>query len=350
MTIFEQPHPAFLSTTRAGMCALWEPSRFTHVTDLDAWEDAFDNDESIIKMIKEGAFVPLNVGGGSTFKIDVRSGALTETEQRLRAVTSEPYLLKTEGLIQVGALEEIGSYMGGATEISVGKGNYSVTAHLIDWDAELGARDASGEASPDALPDFIVQLALIEPGSAPVFRTEVLTFPLPPPPAVKEIVVGDVFIVPTGDGRAGVGQVVGLYGTSSYYFAIFDAVLPLEVAAERAIEALMSPVLFLALSLDAKIYVGHWTVVTRTAVHAAVRLPAYKIGVGGPQNMHVEDYSGTRRRLATRAEINFLQYRSTVAPVRLEMALRAHLGLAPWHTEFDELKPDWVITTSAFFR
>lgn len=167
---------------------------------------------------------------------------------------------------------------------------------------------------------------------------------------MKKIIVGDVFIVPTGDGRAGVGQVVGLYGKSSYYFAIFDAVFPLEVTAERAIEALMSPVLFLALSSDAKIYAGHWTVVTRTAVHAAVRLPAYKVGVGGPENMHVEDYSGTRRRLATRAETNFLQYRSTVAPVRLEMALRAHLGLEPWHQEFDELKPDWVITTSAFFK
>ena len=330
------------------MCALWEPSRFTHVNDLDAWEDAFDNDESIIRMINEGAFVPLNVGGSSTFKIGVRSGALTEREQRLRAVTSEPYLLKTEGLIQVGALEEIGSLMGGGTEISVGKGRYSVIAHLIDWDAEPGARDAAGEDSLDALPDFIVQLALIEPGSAPVFRTEVLTFP--PPPAVKEIVVGDVFIVPTGDGRAGVGQVVGLYGKSSYYFAIFDAVLPLEVAAERVMEALTSPVLFLALSLDAKIYAGHWTVVTRTAVHAAVRLPAYKVGVGGPENMHVEDYSGTRSRPATRAEINFLQYRSTVAPAILEGALRAYLGLEPWHPEFDELKPDWVITTSAFFK
>jgi len=180
MTIFEQPHPAFLSTTRTGMCALWEPSRFTHVTNAETWAVAFDNDESIISMIKEGAFVPLNVGGSSTFKIDVRSGALTETEQRLRAVTSEPYLLKTEGLIKVGALEEIGSYIGGGTEISVGKGSYLVIVHLMDWEAEPGARDADGEASPDALPDFIVQLALIEPGSAPVFRTEVLTFPLPP--------------------------------------------------------------------------------------------------------------------------------------------------------------------------
>ncbi|CAO1651121.1 Immunity protein 26 of polymorphic toxin system [Salinibacterium sp. NYA9b] len=167
---------------------------------------------------------------------------------------------------------------------------------------------------------------------------------------MKKIVIGDVFIVPTGDGRAGVGQVVGLYRKSYYYFAIFDAVLPLEVAAERAIEALTSPVLFLALSLDAKIYVGHWTVVTRTAVHAAVRLPAYKVAMGTIDNIHVIDYSGTRSRPATRAEINFLQYRRTVAPAILEGALRASLGLEPWHQELDELKPDWVITTSAFFK
>jgi len=141
---------------------------------------------------------------------------------------------------------------------------------------------------------------------------------------------------------------VGLYGKSSHHFAIFDAVLPLEVAAERVMEALTSTVLFLAMSLDAKIYVGHWTVVTRTAVHAAVRLSACKAGVGGPQNMHVEDYAGTRRRLATRAETNFLRYRGTVAPARLERGF-AHLGLEPWHQELDELKPDWVVTTAALF-
>jgi len=66
--------------------------------------------------------------------------------------------------------------------------------------------------------------------------------------------------------------------------------------------------------------------------------------------MHDEDYSGTRGRLATDAEADFLDYRTIVAPVILERALRASLGLEPWHQEFDELKPDWVITTSAFFK
>lgn len=32
---------------------------------------------------------------------------------------------------------------------------------------------------------------------------------------------GDVFSIPLGDGRAGLGQIVGHYGKSAYFFAIF---------------------------------------------------------------------------------------------------------------------------------
>lgn len=50
--------------------------------------------------------------------------------------------------------------------------------------------------------------------------------------------VGDVFVTPLGDGRAGVGQVVGTFGKVSYCFAVFDLVLPLGEAKKRAAQAL----------------------------------------------------------------------------------------------------------------
>ncbi|MBH0099361.1 hypothetical protein I6E68_09435 [Salinibacterium sp. NSLL150] len=164
-----------------------------------------------------------------------------------------------------------------------------------------------------------------------------------------KIKVGDVFIVPTGDGRAGVGQVVGMYRKSYYYFAIFDTVVPLEVADERAIEALKSPLLFLGLSLDAKIYLGHWPVVAHAEVDPSILLPAYKISMRTIDNMHVIDYTGTRSRPATEAEVDFLDFRLTVAPVEFEFALRASLGLEPWLELFDKLKPNELTTTAALF-
>jgi hypothetical protein len=161
--------------------------------------------------------------------------------------------------------------------------------------------------------------------------------------------VGDVFTVPTGDGRAGVGQVVGIYGKDAYFLAIFNVALPAEEAAERATDALAAPVLLMALSLDAKIHAGHWTVVARAPVDPATPLPAYKEEVGSPRRVDVVDHSGGRRRVATSTEATLLPNRKIVAPVRLERALRAALGLEPWLDAFDELRADRVVTTAKVF-
>lgn len=104
--------------------------------------------------------------------------------------------------------------------------------------------------------------------------------------------VGDVFIVPTGDDRAGVGQVVATYGKDAYFFAIFDRVLPFSEASDQAVGALSAPVLFLALSMDAKLRAGHWIVVGRAPVAPSVPLPAYKEAVGSAGNVEVVDYAG----------------------------------------------------------
>jgi hypothetical protein len=166
---------------------------------------------------------------------------------------------------------------------------------------------------------------------------------------VKKLKVGDVFLVPTGDGRAGVGQVVATYGSHSYYFAIYEAVFPLETAADRVADALSAPVLFLALSLDAKLYVGHWTVIGHAPVADDMPFPAYKVAVAAPDNIEVIDYSGKRHRPATELEAELLPYRNTVGPVRFEKALRAWLGLDPWDEAFDELRPIGRIRTADIF-
>lgn len=161
--------------------------------------------------------------------------------------------------------------------------------------------------------------------------------------------VGDVFIVPTGDDRAGVGQVVGKYGRDAYYFAIFEGVFPLSEAPAQAVETVCAPVLLLALSLDAKIHAGHWTIVGRAPVASSIPLPAYKEAVGSAVNIEVVDYSGTKRRPATSIEASALPSRKVVAPVRLERAFRASLGLEPWLEAFDELRARGQVTSADLF-
>jgi hypothetical protein len=159
---------------------------------------------------------------------------------------------------------------------------------------------------------------------------------------------GDIFSVPIDESRVGVGQIVATYGKSNYYFAIFDVVAP-DVAQINLDTATSGGVLFLALSMDAKLYVGHWTVVGNRPVSELMPLPAFKVAVSGPEDMYVEDFSGQKRRPASEPEAELLPYREVVAPVRLEKALRAKHGLEPWVEAYTDLAPNEGTITARLF-
>lgn len=161
---------------------------------------------------------------------------------------------------------------------------------------------------------------------------------------------GDVFVLPTGDGRVGVGQVVSSGEQPQlYYLAVFEDILPEDASVDRVLAATSTPVLFLGLSMAAKFTAGHWTVVAQAPVVEHVGLPAYKETVGFPPVWEVVDYSGSRRRRATDLEAELLPYRKVVSPMYFEVALRAHLGLEPWNDAFDTLKPRGGVSSADLF-
>jgi hypothetical protein len=160
---------------------------------------------------------------------------------------------------------------------------------------------------------------------------------------------GDVFAVPIDEARVGVGQIVATYGKDAYYFAIFDVVAP-NTASIDLDEAPQQGVVFLALSLDAKLAAGHWSVVGHRPVREGIPLPAFKEAVGGSGRIDVVDYSGERRRPAKAAEAELLPNRNVVAPVRLEKALRARHGLEPWTEAYSDLAPNETATTERLFH
>ena len=160
---------------------------------------------------------------------------------------------------------------------------------------------------------------------------------------------GDVFVVPLGDGRAGVGQIVGRYRKVYYYMAIFDQVVPDTQADLSGLLPLTAEsIVLLALTLDGKLYARHWSVVGSAPVTDLVPFPAYKEAVGFPPKYEVVDYSGERRRRATPREEEDLPYRAVVAPALLEMALKARLGLGPAHESFGQLQIGGITSAEAF--
>ncbi|MFE5819191.1 hypothetical protein ACFQ6S_37980 [Streptomyces sp. NPDC056479] len=168
--------------TGAGLFGLWRASAFSHVSELDQWEDEVAEDSALERRISDGVFVPINVGGNGAFQVAVRGvaapGSLSERERAHLLVSSEPYLLVSDGALELGGLEAVGNYSGAEkVELSLDSGRYAAVVHLVDWQAEPGSQTEDGEPSVDALPDFVVEVFIPRDGLE--FRTKVETFDRP---------------------------------------------------------------------------------------------------------------------------------------------------------------------------
>lgn len=161
--------------------------------------------------------------------------------------------------------------------------------------------------------------------------------------------VGDVLAIPLSDDEVGVGYVVAEYGEAyAFYVMLYPKTYPsTDAIDERATGD--TPVMY-GLTYDSKVFVGHWTVVGNVPPDVtALPLPAAKVGMRG--ETWVEDYTGSQRRIATAEERELLRFRTVVAPMRLEKALRAYAGLAEWSPVFDEMRvPDPPLQSRTYFE
>ncbi|MGW3522273.1 hypothetical protein [Streptomyces olivaceus] len=91
-------------------------------------------------------------------------------------VSSEPYLLFSDGELELGGLEGVGNYSGvEIVRISLGSGQYAITVHLLDWQAEPGSQGTDENLSPDALPDSIVEI-FADSREPSCYRVKIETF------------------------------------------------------------------------------------------------------------------------------------------------------------------------------
>jgi hypothetical protein len=79
---------AFMSFTDAGMLALWNPRRFADIVDYESWERQLYDDDDILRHVRDGHLVPVNIGGDGAFDFTVRTatdGDATPTEREAHA-------------------------------------------------------------------------------------------------------------------------------------------------------------------------------------------------------------------------------------------------------------------------
>lgn len=156
--------------TEAGMMAVWDAGRCAAVEPGELTEDA-----DIQAAVTAGHLVPLNIRADGAFQLTLRLGAeLTTREAEFRMLSAEPYLLEVTGEVRYGGIEHVGGDTG-EPSLTPPPGRYQAFAHIVDWAAEPGSRDAEGHPAEHALSDFVVLLEP-EPGTPPAYRTDLLTF------------------------------------------------------------------------------------------------------------------------------------------------------------------------------
>lgn len=156
--------------------------------------------------------------------------------------------------------------------------------------------------------------------------------------------VGDVFLIPVDESRRGIGQVVGDW-KGELYVVIFRSVHNSEDVDPESIASEVP--LLAALSLDAKIYNGDWKVIGNFRGNIErIPQPTYKVNQDG--KVFLESRDRTISRPASPSESEALRFRTVVAPVRLERALKAICGIGEWNEKFDELRADYAFASSRF--
>lgn len=175
-------------TTDAGSWLLWQPEAFAHVHDYDGWATELEEDTDILRHVRSGVAVPISIDSDGAFAFRVRvararsrlrrptAADLTERERRYLTVSSEPYLLLSLGRVVISGIEHVGPFDSDRhLSVDVPEGRWVATAHLIEWDAEPGAKDHAGGPAPGALPDFVLLLNP-EDDLMPPYRQSLATF------------------------------------------------------------------------------------------------------------------------------------------------------------------------------
>jgi hypothetical protein len=157
-----------------------------------------------------------------------------------------------------------------------------------------------------------------------------------------KVKTGQVFAIPLGTDRYGLGQIVAARDGELYLTVYGDIFVGLPRDPHTIIGK--RPV-FSALSLDAKLWHGHWPVIgVVTENLSGIAEPIFKVGYAGA--LFLESRAGSMLRQTLPGEAEQLRFRTVVAPVWIEDALKAHHGLEDWNPKYDELLYDYAVNST----
>jgi hypothetical protein len=169
--------------TDSGMFGVWEDNYFLNIIDYDSWEKELLEDSDILNKVKLGHLVPININSDGVFEFEIRVGdsaELSVREAKYKLVSSEPYLFRSQGSLNISGIEFIEkSKCESVGSLVILPDIYQVVIHLIAWDDEPNSKDLNGEPSKGALPDFVVLVKHCSESDFDSFRTKIESFDTP---------------------------------------------------------------------------------------------------------------------------------------------------------------------------
>lgn len=167
-------------STNSGMWALWDYFTYKYINDYGDWADAFEEEEDIVKAIEKKSLVPINIHSDGAFDFIIKyNEELNEREKQYLLVSSNNYLINSLGKLVLSGIEFIDGQinLNDYLSLETQKGLHTVRVNLIDWKREIHALDENNMPTKDALPDFILEVNLIENSTLNcVFSKSIKTF------------------------------------------------------------------------------------------------------------------------------------------------------------------------------
>lgn len=152
-----------------------------------------------------------------------------------------------------------------------------------------------------------------------------------------KIKTGDIFTIPIKDEVFGLGQIAYMPShRHNFIMIVFDKKYNSKEDI-RFDDLSNQKILFLAYTVDAKLYNKHWEIIGNTITNLSeVKFPCYKLGLPNddyPDGARLVDYKGNVLANIDREIFDKLLFETEVGPIRFENALKAYFGLQEWIPE-----------------
>jgi Immunity protein 26 len=157
-----------------------------------------------------------------------------------------------------------------------------------------------------------------------------------------KVKVGDVFLVPL-DKLSSAGGIVISNRKGELYVAVFQERFDANESDTKKI--VNGTPLFLTLTLDAKLWHGHWPIIGNELKNTAkFPRPAFKIQFN--EKGYIESLDMGIQRLASENELSILRFRKVSSPAILDDAVKGKFGIVEWNPHYDSLLADYAIKSS----